>query len=229
LQSIDSCRENLQLWDVFFQDDGAGLAFDVSSMCKTANGKLKGSESGKANKESGKKRKAQKDSKEEESEGEVPSDYSCSASSSMSGSSFLSGKADKKESGKERKEEEDSEEAESEREVTRMKGVSCFEVMLSILDKDPSATFEISYKGKLTVGCSDQSGIFPCISSNNRDFDTVHQWIKDTTEMKNCEAKMYILYKGQKIKHVERTLDFGSDDNKVKGKVTDLSAAKEMW
>lgn len=208
----------------FFQDDGAGLAFDVSSMCKTDNGKLKGSESGKANKkESGKKRKAEKDSQEEESEGEVPSDFSRSASSSMSG------KADRKESGKKRRAEEDSEEAESEREVNRMKGVSCFEVMLSILDKDPSATFEISYRGKLTVGCIDQSGIFPRISSNNRNFDTVHQWIKDTTDMNRCEAKMYILYKGQKIKHIERTLDFGSDDNKVKGKVTELSAAKEMW
>jgi len=208
----------------FFQDDGAGLAFDVSSMCKTADGKLKGSESGKANKkESGKKRKAEKDSQEEESEGEVPSDFSRSASSSMSG------KADRKESGKKRRAEEDSEEAESEREVNRMKGVSCFEVMLSILDKDPSATFEISHKGKLTAGCIDQSGIFPRISSNNRDFDTVYQWIKDTTEMKHCEAKSYILYKGQKIKHIERTLDFGSDDNKVKGKVTELSAANETW
>ena len=105
---------------------------------------------------------------------------------------------------------------------------TCFEVMLFLSEKDPSATFEIRHKGKVTVGCIDQSGIVPRISSNGRDFDTVAQWIKEITEMKRFAAKMTILHKGQKIKDIEPTLDFGSDDNKVKGRVTKLSEVNAL-
>ena len=94
---------------------------------------------------------------------------------------------------------------------------TCFEVMLAIADKEPTATFEIKHKGNVSTGSIDKNGIMPRIVCKGHEYDTPTHWIKAATGISKFAAKAMILYKGEKIKSVEESFEFPLDAGRKGG------------
>ena len=89
---------------------------------------------------------------------------------------------------------------------------TCFEVMLFLAEQKPGSVFEIRHNGNTYQATIDRTGIVPRIRCSGKEYDTVSQWIKDTTGKTKFAAKLCVWYENEKLKHLEDKIEFPPDD-----------------